>query len=842
MRWLRRLWVPLLYTALTLVMTYPAILHLSDQVLSTGLDGGEDAWIFWWNNWWIKRALMTGDNVYFTKHLFFPHGVDLTYHSFSWLNTALWLLLEPLLGKIAAYNLTVLWVFPLAAWGMERLVYELTGSKHAAFLAGLVYAFIPYRISQSNHATLMGTQWIPFYTLYLLRATRNGRWRHILLASLFLVLTALVGWNLFLYLLLWTAWIGGCAWLSRMSTVRRLVSTLAWTSLIGILALSPLLVPMLAGRLGAQDTLGTISEDTMQTDLLAYIVPSRYHPLWGRAVAPIYDQMGGTSEPRRVVYLGYTVMALLSYGLVRKGVRRQAGLWWGGTLLWWLMALGPFLKFYGRVYPTIPLPYYPLSRLYAFQLLKMPDRYNLMLSLPVAVVTGYATADVLSRLKNRARIGTLAALSGLILFEYLSVPVNMQPLQIQSFYERLAQEPQQFGIIELPIDFFYAAKHYMLYQTVHGHPIVEGHISRRPTEATAFLDANPILNSLYYMQEVNPALTDVSRQLWALRDAGFRYIIVHKNMIGTDRVNHWRRYFLIQPYFEDDQMVVYVTDPLAGRDFAVQNELAPGIGLIHVITSTDCLNPGRVLAVDTGWGATAPPGQDLHVALSLVSDRGITSPVEIFPLSPSWPTREWPANAVAWGYYTLHAPPSLPAGPYTVTLTLIDPATGEPQGQPAGVGRVMVSRSPCAFAVPPGAVSVNALFGDALRLLGYQLHRDGTYLRVKLYWRSERRMETSYKIFVHVFDPLTGVPVAQDDAMPHRWAYPTTFWGPGEVVDDLIPISLGEVPTGTYQVAIGVYAPETMERLPAVGGDGHLQPDGRFVLPGETIQVGETQS
>jgi len=103
-------------------------------------------------------------------------------------------------------------------------------------------------------------------------------------------------------------------------------------------------------------------------------------------------------------------------------------------------------------------------------------------------------------------------------------------------------------------------------------------------------------------------------------------------------------------------------------------------------------------------------------------------------------------------------------------------------------------------------------------------------------------METSYKIFVHVFDPLTGVPVAQDDAMPHRWAYPTTFWGPGEVVDDLIPIPLGEVPTGTYQVAIGVYAPETMERLPAMDGAGHPQPDGRLVLPGETIRVEGTQS
>jgi hypothetical protein len=159
------------YTLITLVMTYPAALHLRDQVLSSGVD----AWIFWWNNWWTERALTTGANLYFTRHLFFPYGVDLSYHSFSWLNTALWLVLKPLLGEIAAYNLTILWVFPLAGWGMDRLVRELTGSKSAAFLAGLVYAFVPYRLDQYNHLTLMGTQWLPFYTVYLLQAIRGGR-------------------------------------------------------------------------------------------------------------------------------------------------------------------------------------------------------------------------------------------------------------------------------------------------------------------------------------------------------------------------------------------------------------------------------------------------------------------------------------------------------------------------------------------------------------------------------------------------------------------------------------------------------------------------------------------
>ena len=839
--WLKRLWVPLAYTALTLVMTYPAVWHIGDQVLGSGVD----TWIFWWNNWWVKKALVTGENVYFTHHLFFPEGADLTYHSFSWLNTALWLLLEPLVGAVAAYNLSVLWVFPLAGWGMECLVRELTGSKRAAFLAGLVYAFVPYRMGQYNHLTLMGTQWLPLYTLYLLRAIRDRHWRHALLASLFLVLTALVGWNLFLYLVIWTAWVGCYAWLSRMSTFRWLVSVMACTFLIGCLVLSPLLVPLLRiGRLGAEDTLGSVEQegyveqDRTQTDLLGYFVPSRFHPVWGRAVTPISYQLGTPDKPQRVVFLGYIVMALLGYGLARRSVRRRTGLWWGGTLLWWLMALGPFLKFSGQVYRNIPLPYYALSRLYVFQLLKMPDRYNVMLSLPVAVMTGYAVADLLARLRDKSRLGVFAALSALVLFEYLSVPVEMQPLRIPPFYEQLAREQGEFGIVELPIDFHTAAKQYMLYQTVHGHPIIAGHVSRRPSESTAFLDDNPFLSHLVQMREVDPSLTDVSRQLWALQDAGFRYVILHKTWFDADQMAHWQRYMLTIPRFEDERIAVYTSDPLAGRDFTFTDELAPGIGLVRANLSTDCLTPGRVLEVDVGWGTTAAPGQDLDVEIALVGDRDAVHQKQAFALSSDWPTRDWPANAVAWEYYTLRASPSLPTGAYTVTLALADPATGVIKGRPATVGKVTVSSSPCTFDVPPDVVGVNALFGDDLRLLGYQLHRDGDWLRLALHWRSQQRMETDYKIFVHVFDPATTLPVAQDDAMPRRWAYPTTLWGPGEVVEDVIPISLGGVPAGSYGVAIGVYDPVTMERLAVVDGTGQPQPDGRLVFPGEVVEIG----
>ena len=146
------------------------------------------------------------------------------------------------------------------------------------------------------------------------------------------------------------------------------------------------------------------------------------------------------------------------------------------------------------------------------------------------------------------------------------------------------------------------------------------------------------------------------------------------------------------------------------------------------------------------------------------------------------------------------------------------------------VHTVTVQPQVCNLATEPQATDVNALFGDDLHLSEYELRRNGRYLEIALYWRSQRRMDVDYKVFVHVFDPTTNVPVAQDDAMPHRWAHPTTLWWPGEMVKDRIPIYLEGVPPGTYGIAIGVYDPSTGERLTVVDSQGQSTDDGRLVL------------
>jgi hypothetical protein len=98
-------------------------------------------------------------------------------------------------------------------------------------------------------------------------------------------------------------------------------------------------------------------------------------------------------------------------------------------------------------------------------------------------------------------------------------------------------------------------------------------------------------------------------------------------------------------------------------------------------------------------------------------------------------------------------------------------------------------------------------------------------------------MAANYKVFVHVFDMGTGVPVAQDDAEPNRGGFPTRFWAPGDLVTDHILIDLTQVQPGEYGIAVGIYDPLSQERLPLLI-DGQQSPeDRRLVLPDEMVII-----
>lgn len=135
---------------------------------------------------------------------------------------------------------------------------------------------------------------------------------------------------------------------------------------------------------------------------------------------------------------------------------------------------------------------------------------------------------------------------------------------------------------------------------------------------------------------------------------------------------------------------------------------------------------------------------------------------------------------------------------------------------------------------------VHATFAENLSLLGFDLPhkswRPGDVVPVTLYWQAAASSESNAKAFLHLYD-TEGKLGPQADGWAYYGTRPPYTWRSGEVVVDprQIPLS-GDLPRGTYSLEVGLYDPDSLERLPAYR-DGIHQPEGR--VPLATIEVNE---
>ncbi len=127
------------YTLLSLVVTYPVVLHFTDRVVGEDpIDQAQNIW----NLWWVKVALLDRHvSPFHTDMLFYPQGADLYFHTLNLPSTLLVQLPLFALGIQAAYNFSVLFALVLGAYAGFRLVASLTGSAPAALLSGVIIGF-----------------------------------------------------------------------------------------------------------------------------------------------------------------------------------------------------------------------------------------------------------------------------------------------------------------------------------------------------------------------------------------------------------------------------------------------------------------------------------------------------------------------------------------------------------------------------------------------------------------------------------------------------------------------------------------------------------------------------
>ena len=822
-KWINIL-IPFFFIGVAIWATWPLTARLASH-MPGGCRGCVDIFVHYWNGWWMSKAWTNGLSPYFTSYLMHPNGLVLTYHNFALLSIIPWLALRPFIGEFAAFNLVLIAYLAFSGFAAYLLVYHLVNNRWAALLAGMIYLLWPYRLIQLGHPNLISTQWIPLFLLALIITLQRGHWQYGLLTG---ICFALVGYTRWQQLIPATI-MGGVYFLVTLpvhwQTYRRWLTATILAAVVAILLLTPPAIVLIRTQQTTPTILVKDEESEKRADILAYLIPpSDSYPSLG----PLAQNLYGNHQVDSKALGPYIAISTLFLALW--------GAWWGrhkGSRPWAILALllsflalGPILQFNGQLYPDVPMPYRLLVRLMPFiRLLRFSGRFNIFLALPISVLAGHGVAHLLSRVQGRSTPIILSAfLIGVSLFQYQTLPIETRPYDLSPFYDELATEAPDQAVLDLPLG-EQDSKIYMYAQTIHQHPIVQGKTARFPINAHAYYETHPWLQILQ-QQDRPPRLPDIGRQLKAFAADNIGYLILHKERLGKEKVAQWGRYLLTKPYFEDDRIVVYDTTPLAGEDFELLTEWVPNLGPINIVVSTACLNPNRILEVDIGWGSTDVITQDFDIELALVNENGQVIQHQSYSLSPDWPSSQWGANTIAWGYYPIRLIPEAPGGSYQLTMTMLDVTTKQPQSQALPIQRVQVESATCGL----------ALFGDEMRLLAYNFTFENTEAVLTLQWQSQRQMATDYKIFVHIFDPVTGIPVAQNDNRPLQGTYSTTLWDAGERIKEHIPVSLAGVPAGNYGLAVGVYDAMTGQRLPVFDGEGQLEPDGRFILP-ETLSI-----
>ena len=259
------------YVAFTLVCTWPLPLRLATAIPNDAGDPLLTAWILAWNahtvpltaTWWNAPMFWPMPGALgLSEHML---GLSLVASPLQWLGT----------DPIVAYNLLFLLSFPLCAIAAHALAYTVTERHDAATLAGVVFAFNPYRLSQLSHLHILWVFWMPLALMALHRYACDGRGRWLALFAAMWIGQALSNGYFLLFfpilIAMWTAWF-------MAHTLRRL-GALAAVFAFATIALLPVVLPYshLTGRFALERGIAEIllfSADVTALGSASLLVPA----------------------------------------------------------------------------------------------------------------------------------------------------------------------------------------------------------------------------------------------------------------------------------------------------------------------------------------------------------------------------------------------------------------------------------------------------------------------------------------------------------------------------------------------------------------------------------------
>ncbi len=540
-----------------------------------------------WDFWWAVKSMQVSQSIYYSDYIYFPGGIWMWASNcgplLSWASALPGLILG---DAVAAYNAVVMGSLLLSCVGGYLLGRHLYDDRLPAFYLGVVAAFNPYVLFHIQVGLVeyvnLGLGLI--FVATLLRLLQRLDTRRAVLCLLAFVAATTWAWYMGYFLLMFTALLlplelrpATLSGVTRRGAVRVAVLVI----LIGAFVFGAYLMmgsgwserEMVSSQektlLGAPGDGGRVLSlgELMQAErgpntkavdkVLEVKLINSVDPL---ALVRDAEELDGQQFylPRWLVPL---LLALVG-AVVTRGRRVAFCLVLSAAAL--LLSLGPCLVFGGDVHLDSyqATPYTLLSRvLPGVNRIQFPHRFLIPAIFCLAILAGYGLKHLLARFcRTPLRRGVAAALCVAATMgpalQLVGYPLHLESTAIPSLYHKLAAEPGDFALVEVPFArgagcrFEIPTGEIPFFQTVHGKRRYSGdipaYLARRNYPAK--ISGNYLLGLLARATTTRdaplPATIDgprLRRAAAALRAAGFKYVLVHGGLLRSPNLRAVRR-------------------------------------------------------------------------------------------------------------------------------------------------------------------------------------------------------------------------------------------------------------------------------------------------------------
>jgi hypothetical protein len=541
-----------LYAIAAVLMTWPLATVLHREIAWDLGDPLFNAWVLMWTGGQVLQ-LFSGDwtalHRYWHGNIFWPEPLTIAYSEHLTPEMLQALPVWAATGNIVlAYNLLFLSTFVLSGLGMYLLVRDLTGRPSAAFLAGLAFAFTPYRISQYSHLQVLSSQWMPFALLGVRRFFESERIGALVGGSAALVAQVL---SCGYYLLFFTPFLAayGCFEMTmrRLWRSARTWRLVALAAVLSALVVWPFAARYLDVRAGGDVGVRGFEETArFSADVYALLTSSDFSRVWGSLLRP-YPQPEGEG------FLGLVTMGLAVVGLGAAVVRGRSH--WALPVflaaavgLSAALALGPQVRVAGEYVGAGPYRWL-MDAVPLFNAVRVPARFLMVTACFLAVLAGLGAAWLLPRFRP-VTSGVLAAGLGLAILAESFVgrfPTNVrlapvgfeltarhlsQPDEMSPLYRIVRDDPGEIVLIEFPFGEPAYEMMATFYAGYHRRPLVNGFSGFFP---------EPYLRRSTFLSGIPFDLDAATR---ALRSSGATHALVHEGAFSGGRgveVTEWLR-------------------------------------------------------------------------------------------------------------------------------------------------------------------------------------------------------------------------------------------------------------------------------------------------------------